>query len=192
MTLALSAGAGIVEAEEKLKRELRVSGAVEVRQLPSQRVVQSPHELEPPSPDTLCEVQLCRPADRSSRVWRRQKLMRHVTVESVRVEITEGSIVISISNLPAWAAAALASIALGGDPDSKFHNRMCEILSDSFSGVTGELRQVCLDGVEQMLPSDCKPYTESEFDRARDLFPPHELDNAKCLLRDNAGRVGMQ
>ena len=183
VTLTLRSGASIREAQEQLKRAVHVTGSIEI-QLPSHHVVQSPHELQPRD-DAPCTVQLCRPA-RRSRKWRRQ-LMQQVNDDCVRVSITEGSIVVSISGLPAWAATALASLALGGDSNSKFHVRMHEVLSEHFADVPGDLLHVLLGGVEQAIAVECAPYTAAEFDP--NWYPADEIGRLQLLLRANAGRI---
>ena len=184
VTLTLSSGASIREAQEQLKCAVQVTGSIEI-QLPSHHVVQSPHELQPRD-DGPCTVQLCRPAARRSRKWRRQ-LMQCVDDDSIRVNISQGSIVVSISGLPTWAATALASLALGGDSNSKFHVRMHEILSEHFADVPGDLLHVRLGGVEQAVASECAPYTAAEFDPA--WYPADEMGQLQLLLRENAGRI---
>ena len=113
--------------------------------------------------------------------------MQQVNDDCVRVSITEGSIVVSISGLPAWAATALASLALGGDSNSKFHVRMHEVLSEHFADVPGDLLHVLLGGVEQAVAVECAPYTAAEFDP--NWYPADEMGRLQLLLRANAGRI---
>ena len=186
VTLTLSSRASIREAQEQLKDALKVTGTIEI-QLPSHHTVQSPHELQMLD-DGPCAVQLCRPA-RRSRIWRRQ-LMQQVNDDCVCVDITEGSIIVSINGLPAWAATALASLALGGDSNSKFHLRMHEVLSQKFANVTGDLLQARLGGVEQAIAAaECAPYTAAEF--VPEWYPEQEIVAVQELLRENAGRISL-
>eukprot|EP01046_Picozoa_sp_COSAG06_P004641 COSAG06_NODE_197_length_20471_cov_11.067053_7_plen_1228_part_00 len=78
----------------------------------------------------------------------RRILMQHVTPANIDVHLSTGSIKVCADGLPIWAAACIASSAVGGGAVAR---RAHAILSESFAGLQLELPRVKLDGVLQVV-----------------------------------------
>jgi hypothetical protein len=161
----------LLEPEPESEPELELEPKVEPKQERELEPDQSPPELAPePEPEPELEPEL--PSNfeqgeeedldafiaslddmvKSSQVSEDSLDMLLAGQDAKSISLTEGSVCVTFYEIPMWAAEALGSLALGGDPRSRFHENIQKILCGKRGfHLTGERPRVRIGKDEQRL-----------------------------------------